>query len=74
MLRVIEFHVEALFEAIGKSFARRIIAVHILVTDGAHWNVRRCELRQVTTRAGFVTRKTRPRRIVSAAMTIIAAE
>ena len=51
MLRVIELHVEALFESIRKSFARRVIAIHVLVTDRAHRNVRRRELREVTTRA-----------------------
>jgi hypothetical protein len=33
MLRVIELHVEALFESIRKSFARRIVPVHVLMTD-----------------------------------------
>ena len=74
MLRMIELHVEALFELIGKSFARRIIAIHILVTDRAHRNIRRRELRQMTTCARFVSWETRPGRIVSAAMTIVAAE
>ena len=74
MLRVIEFHIEALFESIGKSLARRIIAIHILVTDRAHRNIGCRELRQVTTRARFVSRETGPRGIVSAPMTIVAAE
>ena len=33
VLRVIEFDVEAFFERVGKSFARRIVAVDVLVTD-----------------------------------------
>ena len=74
VLGVIEFHVEILFESIGKSFARRIIAIHVLMTDRAHWDIRRCELRQVTSRARFVTWETRSRGIVSAAMTIVAAK
>jgi len=74
MLRVIELHVEALFKLIRKSFARRVVAVHVLVTDGAHGDVRRRELRQMTTCAGFVSGKIGTRRIVGAAMTIIAAE
>jgi len=74
MLRVIEFHVEVFFESIRKSFARRVVAVHVLMTDRAHRDVGRRELSQVTTGTGFVTRETRARRIVSAAMTIVATE
>ena len=74
MLCVIEFHVEVLFKSIRKSFARRVVAVHVLVTDRAHRDVWRRELSQVTTCAGFVTRETGARRIVSAAMTIVATE
>jgi hypothetical protein len=33
VLRVIEFHVEAFFEFVRESFARRIVAVNALVTD-----------------------------------------
>ena len=74
MLRVIEFHVEALVEPIGKSSARRIVPINILMTDRAHRNIRRRELRQMTSRARFVSRETRPGGIVSAAMTIVTAE
>jgi len=74
MLRMIEFHVEALFESIRKSFARRIIAIHVLVTDRAHGDVWRRELGQMTSRARFVSRETRPGGIVSAPVTIVAAE
>ena len=74
MLRVIELHVEALFESIRKSFARRIVPVHVLMTDRAHRDIRRGELRQVTSRACFVSREIRPGGIVAAAMTIVAAE
>jgi hypothetical protein len=74
VLGVIEFHVEALFELIGKSFARRIISVHVLVTDRAHRNILRCELREMTSSARFVSGETGADGIVRAAMTIIAAE
>ena len=60
VLRMIEFHVEALFESIGEGFARWIVAVDVLMTDRAHGNIRRCELREVTTRAVLVSRKTWP--------------
>ena len=51
VLRVIEFHVEAFFEFVGESFARRIVAVHGCVTDRTHRDIRRGELREVTARA-----------------------
>ena len=61
VLRVIEANIEALFESIGKSFARRIVAVHRCVTDRAHRNIRSGELRQMATGASFVSGKTRTR-------------
>jgi hypothetical protein len=33
VLRVIEVDVETLFEFVGKSFARRVVAVHAFMTD-----------------------------------------
>ena len=51
VLRMIELQVEAFFEFIGKSFARRIVAVNALMTDRTHRQNGRRELRQVTTRA-----------------------
>ena len=60
MLRMIEAEVKALFKAIGKGFAWRVAAIHALVADRAHRNVRRGELRQVTTRASLVSGKIRP--------------
>ena len=74
MLRMIELHVKALFESIGESFARRIVPVHVLMTDRAHRDIRCGELRQVTSRACFVSREIRPGGVVAAAMTIVAAE
>ena len=60
VLRMIELHVEAFFESIGKGFARWIVAVDVLMTDRAHGNIRRRELRQVTTGAVFVPGKIWP--------------
>ena len=74
VLRVIELHVEALFELIRKWLARRVIAVHVLVTDRAHRNIRRGELRKVTAGTGFVSRETRSCGIVGPAMTVVAGE
>ena len=74
VLRVIEFDVKAFFERVGKSFARRIVAVHRTVTDRAHRNVRRRELRQMTAGAIFVSGKTRPGGIVRSMMAARAAE
>ena len=72
MLCVIESDVEAFFKAIGKALAGRIAAIHALVTDRTHGNTRRSELRQMTTRAGLVSGKIGPHRIVSATMTFVA--
>ena len=60
VLRMIELHVEAFFEPIREGLARRIVSVDVLMTDRAHGNIRRCELRQVTTGAIFVSGKTWP--------------
>ena len=64
VLSVIEADIETLFKAIGKTFARRIAAVHRLMADRAHGNIRGGELRQMTTRAIFVAGKIRPHRVV----------
>ena len=74
MLRVIELHVEAFFELIGKSFAGRVVSVHVLVTDRTHGNIRRRKLRQVASGTRFVARKAGTRGVVSAPMTIVAAD
>ena len=58
VLRVIELHIEALFEFIRERLSRRVVAVHRTVTDRTHGNVRRRELRQMTTSAILVSRKT----------------
>ncbi len=70
VLRVIETDVEALFETIGKASAWRVAAIHTLMADRAHRNIRRSELRQMTTRAVLVTRKTRTHRIVRTTMAV----
>ena len=59
VLRMIEFHVETFVEALRKGFARRIVPVDVLMTNRTHRNVRRGELRQMTTRAGLVPWKIR---------------
>ena len=74
MLRMIEPHVEAFFEFVRESFARRIVAVDALMTDRAH-RQRRCgELCEVATGASLVSGETGTRRVVSAAMTFVAAD
>ena len=59
VLRVIELHIEALFEAAGKGLPRRVVAVHTRVADRAHGHVRCRELRQMTSGAVFVAREDR---------------
>ena len=60
VLRVIELHIEALFELIRKRLERRVVAVHVRVADRTHRNVWRRELGQVTASAVFVSGKSRP--------------
>jgi hypothetical protein len=69
VLRVIEAHVEAFFEAIRKGFAWRVGPVDILMTNRAQRNIRCGELRQMATGAIFVTRKAGTRGVVIAVMT-----
>ncbi len=74
VLRMVELHIEAFLKLIRKDFARRIVPVHVLMTDRAHRNIRRRELRQMTAGAGFVTGKTRTRRIVRSVMAVVATD
>ena len=74
VLRMIETDVKAFFEAIGEAFAGRVAAIDGLVADRAHRDVRRGELRQVTTGAILVSGETGSRRVVSAMMTVRADE
>ena len=74
VLRVIKADVEVFFETIRKAFARRITAIHTLMADRAHRNIRRRKLGQMTTGAIFVAGKTRPHRIVRAMVTVRAGE
>jgi hypothetical protein len=67
---MIELHVEALFEFVGKSFQRRIVAADIRVADRAHGHVWRRELREMTSGAFFVTGEAGPRGIVRSMMTV----
>jgi hypothetical protein len=69
MLRVIEADVEGFFKAIGKAFTRRIVAIHALVANRAHRNIRCRELRQMTSGAIFVAGEIRPHRVVRTMMT-----
>src|SRR6185437_2835377 len=71
---MIDFRVEALLELIGESFSRGIVAVHVLVANRAHRNIRRGELCQVTTGTRLVTGEVRTRRIVSAPVTVVATD
>ena len=74
VLRMIELHVEAFFEFVRESFARRIVSIDALVTDRAHRQCWRGELRQMATGAGFVSGKTRARRIIITSMAFITAD
>ena len=74
VLRMIEFHVEAFFERVGKGFSWRIVSVDTLMTDRAHRKYGRGELRQVAAGAIFVTRKDRPGRVIVPMMTILAGD
>ena len=74
VLRVIEFDVEALFEIIGKSFARWIVAIDVLMTNRTHRNIRRGELRQVTAGAILMSGEAGPRGVVRSMMAVRAAE
>jgi len=69
MLRVIELHVEALFEVVRKSFQRWISAVYVRVTDRAHGSAGRDELCPMAFNAVFVAGKAGPRRIIIPVMT-----
>ncbi len=68
VLRVIELRIEA--RELREIFHRRARFAQIRVADGTHLvacGIRRNKLREVATRAGFVTGKIRFRRIVCAA-------
>ena len=69
VLRVIELHIEALFELVRESLQGRIVTINVYVTDRAHGNVWGRELRQVAARAILVTRKVRARGIICAVVT-----
>ena len=72
MLRVVKLHVEALVEAYGEIFQRRIVAADIGVADDAHRHGGRGELTAVTVCASFVTRKARRRGVVCSFVTRVA--
>lgn len=74
VLGVIEFDVEVFIEPIRKSLAWGIAAVDVLMADRAHGNVRRRKLAEMTSSASFVTGKTRSRRVVRAAVAVVATE
>lgn len=69
VLRVIEFHIERLVEACGKTLQWRIAALRVGVTDQAHRYRGRSELSAMAVGAGFVTGKPRRRGVVSAFVT-----
>lgn len=71
---MIEPNVEWFVEARGKIFQRRIVAGDICVADNAHGDRGRCELSAMTIGAGFVTRETRIRGVVSSLVTRVAGE
>ena len=74
VLRMIEAEVEVFFKAIGKALAWWIAAIHALMANRAHRNIRRGELRQMTTGAIFVAGKIRPHRVVRPMVTARAIE
>src|SRR5688500_20343881 len=61
---MIEFGVEAFLEPGGKGLQRWISAIDVCMTNRAHGNVGSDKQREVTVRAGFVSRKSRSRGIV----------
>ena len=72
VLRVIEFHVEALFELFRERFQWWGNTADGRVADRAHGNVWGSELRQVTVHTILVTGKTWPHRIVRPMMAVCA--
>src|SRR5215510_5082798 len=72
MLGVIKLDVESFLECSLKISERRLVAIHVCMTDHAHRDGWSSELAQVTTGAGAVTRKVRRRRIVRSLMARIA--
>ena len=64
MLSMIELHVKALFEVVGKSFQRRVVAVRVRVTDRAYRDVWCRELREMAAGAVLVSREAGLRRII----------
>ena len=61
---MVELHIERFFEARRKTLQRRVGALRFGVADETHRHGRRYKLGQVTIRAGFVSGKSRRRRIV----------
>ena len=74
VLRVVKLYVEWFVEAGWKVFQWRIVTADVRVADSAHRYLRRCELAAMTISAGFMTRKSRRCRVVSAFVTRVAAE
>ena len=74
VLRVIELHVERFNETRGKVFQRRIVALRVRVANQAHRDRGRRGLAAMAVGAGFVSRETRPDRVVGAFVTRVARE
>ncbi len=67
VLRMIKSHIEALFEALGETFQRRIGTLYIRMANQAHRDCRRDKLGQVATGACLVAREAWRCRVVRAA-------
>jgi hypothetical protein len=72
VLCVIELHIEALFELIGKSLPRGIGAIHILMTDKADRATSGVVLSSMTLNAVFVAGKAGTAGIVGPVVTVCA--
>ena len=72
VLGVVKLDTESLLKVSRKISERRLVVIHICMTDHAHRDSWSSELAEVTTGAGAVTRKARRRRIVGPLMARIA--
>src|SRR5260370_28351312 len=70
VLRVIELHIEVLFESIGESFSRRIGAIYVRVADVTDRGIGRRVLRPMAFKAIFMAGKAGPSRVIRAVVTI----
>lgn len=70
VLRVVELHVEAFFEFVGKAFPRRIAAISVGMADETQRRILCQDLILVAIKTIFVTGKTGQAGIIRAMMTV----